>query len=137
MILLRASARKLHDFSLSMTHNSHSPARNSAETQYSNRVGKTHCQGHQDPSKRVPFFLRGTEANSKMVPIKAVPIPRSRTVLPRNTGKNCHFYRHVTILCQTNFLEKCASRESAINSRRNKQNVAKIPSTPCLSHSMI
>ena len=29
MILLRASARKLHDFSLSMTHNSHSPARDS------------------------------------------------------------------------------------------------------------
>ena len=34
MILLRASARKLHDFS-SMTHNSPSPARDSAETLYS------------------------------------------------------------------------------------------------------
>ena len=29
------SARKLHDFSLSMTHNSHSPARDSDETLYS------------------------------------------------------------------------------------------------------
>ena len=32
MILLRASARKLNDFSSSMTHNSHSPARDSDET---------------------------------------------------------------------------------------------------------
>ena len=31
----RASARKLHDFSLSMTHDSHSPTRDSAETPYS------------------------------------------------------------------------------------------------------
>jgi hypothetical protein len=64
-----------------MTHNSHSPARDSAETLYSNRVGKTHCQGHQNPSKSVPIFLRGTEANLKMVPIWPVPIPRNRTVL--------------------------------------------------------
>ena len=28
----------------------------------------------------VPIFLRGTEANSKMVPISRVPIPRNRTV---------------------------------------------------------
>ena len=27
------------------------------------RVGKTHGQGRQDPSKSVPIFLRGTEAN--------------------------------------------------------------------------
>jgi len=40
------------------------------------RVGKTHCQGHQDPSKRVPIFLGGTEALIKMVPIGSVPIPR-------------------------------------------------------------
>ena len=45
------------------------------------RVGKTHWKGHQDPSKSVPIFLRGTEANLKMVPINGVPIPRNRTVL--------------------------------------------------------
>ena len=44
------------------------------------RVGKTHCQGHQDPSKRVPIFLRGTEALIKMVPVGRVPIPRLSTV---------------------------------------------------------
>ena len=43
-------------------------------------MGKTHCQGHQDPSKRVPIFLGGTEANLKMVPINSVPIPRSHTL---------------------------------------------------------
>ena len=31
------------------------------------RVGKTHCQGHQDPSKRVPIFLGTQEALIKMV----------------------------------------------------------------------
>ena len=31
------------------------------------RVDKTHWQGLQDPSKSVPIFLRGTEANFKMV----------------------------------------------------------------------
>ena len=45
------------------------------------RVGKTHCQGHQDPSKRVPIFLGTPETNVKMVPINSVPIPRSRTVI--------------------------------------------------------
>jgi len=49
-------------------------------------VNKTHCQGHQDPSKRVPIFLGGTEANLKMVPIGPVPISRSRTV--HNTGRS-------------------------------------------------
>ena len=44
------------------------------------RVGKTHCQGHQDPSKRVPIFLGTHEANVKMVPIGSVPISRLRTV---------------------------------------------------------
>ena len=44
------------------------------------RVGKTHCQGHQDPSKRVPIFLGTHEANYKMVPIGQVPIPPSHTV---------------------------------------------------------
>ena len=43
---------------------------------------KTHCQGHQNPSKSVPIFLRGTEANLMMVPIYWVPIPRCSTVLP-------------------------------------------------------
>ena len=33
------------------------------------RVGKTHCQGHQDPSKRVFIFLGETEALIKMVSI--------------------------------------------------------------------
>ena len=40
------------------------------------RVGKTHCQGHQDPSKSVSIFLRETEANVKMVSISSVSIPR-------------------------------------------------------------
>jgi len=40
------------------------------------RVGKTHCQGHQDPSKRVPIFLGTPEALIKMVPISGVPISR-------------------------------------------------------------
>ena len=44
------------------------------------RAGTTQCQGHQDPSKRVPIFLGGTEANLKMVPIGPVPISRLRTV---------------------------------------------------------
>ena len=41
------------------------------------RVGKTHCQGHQDPSKSVSIFLRETEANLKMVSINRVSIPQS------------------------------------------------------------
>ena len=93
MILLRALARKprLHDFSLSMTHNSHSPARDSDETLYSTvtvlyMVGKTHCQGHQDPSKRVSIFLGETEANLKMVSISWVSIPRCSTVQNTNGG---------------------------------------------------
>jgi hypothetical protein len=45
------------------------------------RVGKTHCQGHQIPSKRVPIFLGTQEANLKMVPIGSVPIPGKRTVV--------------------------------------------------------
>ena len=36
-----------------MTHNSHSPARDSAETLYSTRVGKTHRQDHPCCSVRV------------------------------------------------------------------------------------
>ena len=44
------------------------------------RVGKTYWQGHQNPSKSVPIFLRGTEANLKMVPIYRVPKSRNRTV---------------------------------------------------------
>ena len=39
-------------------------------------VYKTHCQGHQDPSKRVSIFLGETEANVKMVSINGVSIPR-------------------------------------------------------------
>ena len=31
------------------------------------RVSKTHCQGHQDPSERVPIFLGTPEALIKMV----------------------------------------------------------------------
>ena len=49
------------------------------------RVGKTHCQGHQDPSKRVSIFLGETEANVKMVSINRVSISRSRTVLVSRT----------------------------------------------------
>ena len=45
------------------------------------RVGKTHCQGHQDPSKRVPIFLGTQEANLKIVSINRVSIPPSRTVV--------------------------------------------------------
>ena len=40
------------------------------------RVGKTHCQGHQDPSKTVPIFLGTPEANLKMVLIGTAPNPR-------------------------------------------------------------
>ena len=41
----------------------------SASIQY--RVGKTHCQGHQDPSKRVPLFfeeLRGKCQDGSYLP---------------------------------------------------------------------
>ena len=55
------------------------------------RVGKTHCQGHQDPSKRVSIFLRGTEANYKMVSIWPVSISRNRTVLD---GLQCLMVLH-------------------------------------------
>ena len=37
-------------------------------------------QESRNPSKGVPIFLRGTEANLKMVPIGSVPIPRLPTV---------------------------------------------------------
>ena len=52
------------------------------------RVGRTHWQGHQDPSKSVPIFERGTEADLEMVPIYRVPMPRNRTVFkePNSTG---------------------------------------------------
>ena len=59
-----------------------------------NRVGKTHCQGHQDPaltwgpSKRVPIFPGTQEANVKMVPINGVPISR-RTYCIASTSC-CH-----------------------------------------------
>ena len=49
------------------------------------RVGKTHCQGHQDPSKRVSIFLGETEALIKMVSINRVSISRSRTVYAYST----------------------------------------------------
>ena len=39
------------------------------------RGGRTHWQGHQDQSKSVPIFVRGTEANLKMVSINSVSIP--------------------------------------------------------------
>ena len=84
MFVLRASARKLLDFPLSRSHNSHSSGlslgRGSSLVSYLVSMGKTHCQGHQDPSKSVPIFLRGTEANSKMVPINRAPISRLPTV---------------------------------------------------------
>ena len=54
----------------------HRPLGISTKTGVSFEVGKTHWQGHQDPSKSIPIFLRGTEANLKMVPISRVPIPR-------------------------------------------------------------
>jgi hypothetical protein len=58
------------------------------------RVGKTHCQGHQDPSKRVSIFLGGTEANSKMGSIYSVSesILRSRTV-----HTYIHTYMHTVL----------------------------------------
>ena len=57
------------------------------------RVGKTYCQGHQDPSKRVSIFLRETEANLKMVSIGGVSIPPSRTVLNKN-----NYYDSIQVL---------------------------------------
>ena len=62
-----------------MTHNSHLPV----------RVGKIHCQGHQDPSKRVSIFLGTHEALIKMVPIGGVPIP-GRATVPRRQGGSPH-----------------------------------------------
>jgi hypothetical protein len=38
--------------------------------------GRTHGKGKQNPSKWVPIFLGGTEANLKMVPIQTVPKSR-------------------------------------------------------------
>ena len=62
------------------------------------RVGKTHCQGRQDPSKSVSIFLRETEANSKMVFIYAVFISRSRTV--QDTTKCVRaITEHTLIIC--------------------------------------
>ena len=80
MFVLRASSRKLLDFPLSRSHNSHSSGLSLGRGSSLVSMGKTHCQGDQDPSKFVPIFLRGTEANSKMVPIYGVPKSRSRTV---------------------------------------------------------
>ena len=54
------------------------------------RVGKTHCQGHQDPDKSVSIFDRETEANSKMASIKSGYIPRTRTVCRRDD--NVYYY---------------------------------------------
>ena len=45
------------------------------------RRGRTHWQGHQDPSKSVSIFLRETEENLKMVFIYGVFISRNRTVV--------------------------------------------------------
>ena len=42
-------------------------------------VGHTD-KGRQHPSKRDPIFLRGTEANLKMVRIYWVPVSRNRAV---------------------------------------------------------
>ena len=81
MFVLRASERKLLDFPLSRSHNSHSSGLSLGRGSSLVSMGKTHCQGHQDPSKSVPIFLRGTEANLKMVPINRVPI--SRLPFPR------------------------------------------------------
>ena len=60
-MLLRASARKLHDFSLSMTHDPRSPARNLAETLlslYYIEVGHTDKVGRMQASELL--FLQGT-----------------------------------------------------------------------------
>ena len=47
------------------------------------RVGKTHCQSHQDPSKSISIFLRETEANLKMVSISHFLPPPSTPAAPR------------------------------------------------------
>jgi hypothetical protein len=72
VFVLRASARKLLDFPLSRSHNSHSSGLSLGRGLSLVSMGKTHCQGHQDPSKSVPIFLRGTEANSKMVTVTVI-----------------------------------------------------------------
>ena len=75
MILLRASALKLHVFFVIYSQFPLASSRFGQDSiQY--RVGKTHCQGHQDASKRVPIFPGTQEANVKMVPINGVPILR-------------------------------------------------------------
>jgi len=64
MILLRASARKLHDFSLSMTHNSHSQARDSDETLYSKGSVKHTIKATRTQVREFLFFRELTqEAN--------------------------------------------------------------------------
>ena len=79
---MRASARKFHDFSLFMTHNSRSSG-DSAETLYES-IGHTDKVGRTQASEfLLKVFLGGIEANSKMVPIYPVPISRSRTVQKR------------------------------------------------------
>ena len=74
MILLRALARKLRDFSLSMTNNSRF-GRDFIEVNI--EAGHTDKVGRTQPSEFL-FFLRGTD--SKLVPIHSVPISWSRTV---------------------------------------------------------
>ena len=54
---------KLHDFSLSMSHNSRSPARGSAKSLCQAEVGRPD-KGRQNPSKRVPISMEGTQPNS-------------------------------------------------------------------------
>jgi len=80
MILLRASARKFHDFSLFMTHNSHSPARDSAETLYESiEIEHTDKVGRTQTSEFL-FFWEELRRMPRWVPIHSVPILRKRTV---------------------------------------------------------
>ena len=57
----------------------------------------THCQGHQDPSKSVPIFLRGTEALIKMVPIYRVPIPRCSTVMKVEQSRRRRYHKRNSV----------------------------------------
>ena len=75
MFALRASARKLNDFSMS-----ESQFRNSSSLLKPQLVGHTDKVGRQNTSKQVCFYFeQGTEPNFKLVSIYRVSHSRQRT----------------------------------------------------------
>jgi len=78
------SARKLHDFSLSMTHNSRSPAREFGldSVSVNIEVGHTDTDKVGNPSKRVPTFLTRRGKALALVAIGANPLDFFPTASP-------------------------------------------------------